>query len=112
MNLIFTSLLKPKLIPKIDAPFLKARDVDSVLNSTHLSSENYSNATSEAILFAGNSSCILSPDVTQGPYYVSGEYVRENIVEDEEGVELILDTQVIDIATCDPVPDAMIEIWH
>jgi protocatechuate 3,4-dioxygenase beta subunit len=112
VNLIFASLLKPKLIPKIDAPFLKARDVDSVLNATHLSSESYSNATSEAILFAGNNSCILSPDVTQGPYYVSGEYVRENIVEGEEGVELILDTQVIDIATCEPVPDAMIEIWH
>jgi protocatechuate 3,4-dioxygenase beta subunit len=108
----FTPPTETNTIPKLDAPFLKARDVDSVLNSTHISSENYSNATSEAILFAGNSSCILSPDVTQGPYYVSGEYVRENIVEDEEGVELILDTQVIDIATCDPVPDAMIEIWH
>lgn len=65
-----------------------------------------------AILFAGNNSCILSPEVTQDPYYVSGEYVRENIVEDQEGVELILDTQVIDMATCDPDSDAMIEIWH
>lgn len=25
---------------------------------------------------------------------------------------MILDTQVLDMATCDPVPDAMIEIWH
>jgi protocatechuate 3,4-dioxygenase beta subunit len=38
--------------------------------------------------------------------------VRENIIEDEQGVEMILDTQVIDMATCDPVPDAMIEIWR
>lgn len=96
----------------LDAPFLKARDFDSVLNTTHLSSESYTNATDEAILFAGNNSCVLSPEVTQGPYYVSGEYVRENVIEDQEGVELILDTQVIDMATCDPVPDAMIEIWH
>jgi protocatechuate 3,4-dioxygenase beta subunit len=95
-----------------DAPFLEARDVDSVLNTAHLSSESYTDATDESILFAGNNSCILSPEVTQGPYYVSGEYVRENIIEDQEGVELILDTQVIDMATCDPVPDAMIEIWH
>jgi len=43
---------------------------------------------------------------------VSGEYVRENIVEDEQGVEMILDAQVIDMATCDPVSDAMIEIWR
>jgi protocatechuate 3,4-dioxygenase beta subunit len=77
-----------------------------------LSSESYTNATDEAILFAGNNSCVLSPEVTQGPYYVSGEYVRENLIEDQEGVELILDTQVIDMATCDPVSGAMIEIWH
>lgn len=96
----------------LDTPFLKARDVNSVLNTTHLSSESYNNATDEAIIFAGNNSCVLSPEVTQGPYYVSGEYVRQNIIEYQEGVELILDTQVIDMATCDPVADAMIEIWH
>lgn len=78
----------------LDAPFLKARDTASVLNTTHLSPESYTDATDEAILFAGNNSCVLSPEVTQGPYYVSGEYVRENIIEDQEGVELILDTQV------------------
>jgi len=96
----------------LDAPFLKARDLDTVLNTTHLSSESYTSATDEAILFAGNNSCVLSPEVTQGPYYVSGEYVRENVTEGQEGVDLILDTQVIDMETCDPVPDAMIEIWH
>ncbi|KAF8851789.1 aromatic compound dioxygenase [Acephala macrosclerotiorum] len=95
-----------------DTPYLRVRDADSILNTTHLSSTAYSNATDEAILFAGNNSCVLSPEVTQGPYYVSGEYVRKNIVEDQEGVELILDTQVIDMATCDPVTDAVIEIWH
>ena len=42
---------------------------------------------------------------------VAGEYVRENLIEDQPGVELILDTQVIDILTCDPVPDVFIEIW-
>lgn len=97
---------------QIDAPHLRVRDVASVNATSHLSSEAYTNATDEAILFSGNSSCVLSPEVTQGPYYVDGEYVRENTIEDQEGVELILDTQVIDMATCDPVTDAMIEIWH
>ncbi|KAK0122542.1 hypothetical protein ONS96_009584 [Cadophora gregata f. sp. sojae] len=95
-----------------DSPYLRVRDTDSVLATSHLSSEAYTNATEESILFSGNSSCILSPEVTQGPYYVTGEYVREDIREDQAGIDLILDTQVIDVATCDPVPDAMIEIWH
>lgn len=33
-------------------------------------------------------------------------------MEDQEGVDLILDTQVIDMATCDPVTNAFVEIWH
>lgn len=52
----------------IDTPFLKVRDEATVLNTTHLSTEGYTNATDESIIFSGNSSCILSPEVTQGPY--------------------------------------------
>jgi protocatechuate 3,4-dioxygenase beta subunit len=43
---------------------------------------------------------------------VTGEYVRANMTETELGVPLILDTQVIDMATCEPVTTAMVEIWH
>jgi hypothetical protein len=50
------------------APYLKARDEATVLNTTHLSPEAYTNATDESIIFSGNNSCILSPEVTQGPY--------------------------------------------
>jgi hypothetical protein len=47
------------------APFLKARDAATVLNTTHLSSVAYSNVTEESVIFSGNNSCILSPEVTQ-----------------------------------------------
>jgi hypothetical protein len=108
---------------------LEARNATSVLNTTHLSPSNYSISTDESTLFAGNNSCVLSPEVTEGPYCgflltischgwmlirvdVNGEYVRENVTEDQAGVELILDTQIIDMATCDPVADVMLEIWR
>ena len=55
---------------------------------------------------------MLTPEVTQGPYYVSGEYVRRNLVEDQEGIVTILDYQVIDVNTCDPVPGVYLEMWH
>ena len=96
----------------ISAPYFKARDAAAIANTTHLSTEAYTNATDESIVFSGNGSCILSPEVTQGPYYVSGEYVRYDITEDQEGVELLLDTQVIDMVTCNPVTNTMVEIWH
>lgn len=43
---------------------------------------------------------------------VGGEYVRYDITEDQEGVDLIADFQVIDVNTCEPVPQAYLEIWH
>ncbi|CAL3968933.1 unnamed protein product [Diplocarpon coronariae] len=101
---------KKRSIPE-DAPYMKARDVTEVLADSHLSNTSYDSTTDASILFAGNSSCILSPEVTQGPYWVSGEYVREDLSEEQEGVELILDTQVIDVNTCEPVPAAYVEIW-
>ncbi|KAG9858487.1 aromatic compound dioxygenase, partial [Aureobasidium melanogenum] len=88
------------------------RDAASVLNTTHLSNDTSINMdVTEEYLF-GNGSCILVPEVTQGPYYVEGEYIRKNITEDQEGVPLTIDIQVIDVNTCEPVPDVYIDFWH
>ncbi|KAG9229497.1 Intradiol ring-cleavage dioxygenase [Amylocarpus encephaloides] len=95
-----------------NAPFIQARDTASVIATSHLSSVDYDASADASVLFSSNSTCVLSPEVTQGPYYVEGEYVREDMTEDQEGVDLVLDTQVIDVATCDPVTNAMVEIWH
>ncbi|KYK58865.1 hypothetical protein DCS_05883 [Drechmeria coniospora] len=92
---------------------LSARDVDAALNKSHDdTSLGYTVDTDPATLFSGNRSCVLTPEVTQGPYYVSGERVRENIVDGQDGISLFLDLQVIDVETCEPVPDVYVEIWH
>ncbi|KAK0628864.1 extracellular dioxygenase-like protein [Bombardia bombarda] len=82
------------------------------LNKSHASTEEYTLDTPESTIFASNSSCILSPEVTEGPYYVAGEYIRKNVIETQPGVELVLDIQVLDIETCEPISDAFVEIWH
>ncbi|KAL1969565.1 hypothetical protein VTN77DRAFT_9003 [Rasamsonia byssochlamydoides] len=93
--------------------FLKARDLASVTNTSHLSTlEGVTPETDPSILFASNGTCILAPDVTQGPYYVTGELIRNNIVEDQEGVPLYMDIQLIDTNTCEPVPDVFMDLWH
>ncbi|KAI9148428.1 protocatechuate 3 4-dioxygenase beta subunit [Paramyrothecium foliicola] len=89
------------------------RSLEDVLATDHnKTSLGYTPTTSPEILFAGQNSCVLTPDVTLGPYYVSGESIRTNLKEDEPGVDLILDYQVIDVDTCDPVPNLYLEIWH
>ncbi|KAL3457095.1 Intradiol ring-cleavage dioxygenase [Aspergillus heterothallicus] len=95
----------------LDGPLLKARDL-TPLNETHESDLVVDLSVSPEVLFSSGGSCVLAEDVTQGPYYVSGELIRNNLVEDQEGVPLYLDVQLIDSTTCEPVPDVYIDFWH
>lgn len=97
----------PHFITARDLGTIEKRDGNQVLNTSHLSPIDYSPDTPLDVLFAGNQSCILVPETTEGPYYVSGEYVREDVREapTQKGVDLILDILVLDTSTCEPVPD-------
>ncbi|KAF8690227.1 protocatechuate 3-aspergillus oryzae, partial [Rhizoctonia solani] len=59
-----------------------------------------------------NSTCVTTPEVTEGPYYVNNEYLRQDISENQEGVPLVLDIGVMDVTTCKPLDQALVEIWH
>ncbi|KAJ4347281.1 uncharacterized protein N0V89_011221 [Didymosphaeria variabile] len=92
---------------------LKKRDLDTVIATDHnQTAQGYTLNTDAATLFSGNSSCVLTPEVTQGPYYVGGEWIRSNLVEDQEGVPTLIDYQVIDVDTCEPVTGVYLEMWH
>lgn len=62
-------------------------------------------------IFSANTSCILTPEVTDGPYYVVGEYIRKDVKEDQQGVDLYLEVQYIDITTCEPVSGLYVDVW-
>src|ERR1700760_941895 len=42
---------------------------------------------------------------------VGGEFIRKNVIENEKGIKLHLDIQIIDIKTCKPIPNVAMEIW-
>ncbi|KAI1746234.1 Intradiol ring-cleavage dioxygenase [Xylaria scruposa] len=65
-------------------------------------------------VFSANTSCILAPYVTDGPYYVVGEKLRSNVKEAEfsEGIDLFLEVQYIDVNTCEAIPSVAIDIWN
>lgn len=81
-------------------------------NISHASTDDISFGDDETLLFSDNSSCILQPEVTQGPYYVDGELIRENITEQQAGVPLYLDIQFLDTASCEPVTAVYVDLWH
>ncbi|KAG5645662.1 hypothetical protein DXG03_005499 [Asterophora parasitica] len=60
-----------------------------------------------------NNSCVLTPVVTEGPYYhKAGHPIRQNIAELEDGLLLLLDIGVIDVETCKPLPNVLVDIWQ
>ena len=56
--------------------------------------------------------CVLTPEQTEGPYYISREKVRRNITEHRPGTPLKLQLAVVDAATCKPIKGAAVDIWH
>jgi protocatechuate 3,4-dioxygenase beta subunit len=56
--------------------------------------------------------CLLTPELTEGPFYVAGEKVRRNITEGRPGLPLTLRATVVDASTCRPIKNAAVDIWH
>ena len=65
-----------------------------------------------AAVATGAISCVLTPEMTEGPYYVPGEKVRRNITEGKPGTPLDLRLTVVDASTCKPIKSAVVDIWH
>ena len=63
-------------------------------------------------LAADTVSCVLTPEQTEGPYYIAGEKVRRNITEGRAGTPLTLRLTVLDSRTCKPIKGAAVDIWH
>jgi protocatechuate 3,4-dioxygenase beta subunit len=61
---------------------------------------------------AATVSCILTPEQTEGPYYIAGEKLRRNITEGRPGAPLVLRTFVVDASSCRSIPSAAVDIWH
>ncbi|MER6418474.1 intradiol ring-cleavage dioxygenase [Streptomyces sp. NPDC001137] len=56
--------------------------------------------------------CVLTPEQTEGPYYLDLETVRKDITEGKSGVPLTLRVKVINTATCAALPGTAVDIWH
>ena len=65
-----------------------------------------------AAVASGAVSCVLTPEQTEGPYYISGEKLRRNITEGRPGAAMVLRAFVVDASTCRPIKNAAVDIWH
>ncbi|MGC4192565.1 MAG: intradiol ring-cleavage dioxygenase [Thermomicrobiales bacterium] len=78
---------------------------------------NRSLTAREAIALAQDTSsttamCVLTPELTEGPYWLDDLLVRNDITEGKAGVPLDLQITVVDATTCAPIENAAVDVWH
>jgi protocatechuate 3,4-dioxygenase beta subunit len=56
--------------------------------------------------------CLLTPEQTEGPFYLPLELMREDITEGKPGVPLRLRIAVADANACTPLANAAVDLWH
>jgi protocatechuate 3,4-dioxygenase beta subunit len=65
-----------------------------------------------AAVASGAVSCVLTPEMTEGPYYLPEEAVRRNITEGRPGTPLALHLTVVSVSSCKPIASAKVDVWH
>ena len=58
------------------------------------------------------STCVLTPEVTEGPYWIANGLTRRDITSGQTGIPLLLYLTVEDSSTCEPISGADVELWH
>ena len=61
---------------------------------------------------ATTTTCLLTPEATEGPYWVDGALSRRNVTEGKAGVPVVIRFTVLNAKTCKPIKNADVEIWH
>src|SRR5215208_5254609 len=71
-----------------------------------------SDGAGPAAVASGAVTCVLTPELTEGPYYVDDQKLRRNITEGRPGVALTLKLAVVNASTCKAIKNAIVDIWH
>ena len=60
----------------------------------------------------GARTCRVTAEQTEGPYYFDVDSIRSDIREGRPGTPLRLTFRVRDAGSCEPIADAVVDIWH
>lgn len=61
---------------------------------------------------ATTTTCLLTRETTEGPYWIDGALSRRDVTEGKAGVPVVLRFTVLNARTCKPIRNADVEIWH
>lgn len=62
---------------------------------------------------SASADCVLTPELTEGPFYLDLDLVRKDITESRPGMPLDLRVNVVDVGnSCSPIENAAVDVWH
>jgi protocatechuate 3,4-dioxygenase beta subunit len=88
----------------------KTKAMNSSVTTTSVPLETGVGGALGGLLPAG--ACVLTPEMTEGPFYLDINKVRTDITEGRPGASLALSLTVANATTCKPIVDAAVDIWH
>jgi protocatechuate 3,4-dioxygenase beta subunit len=56
--------------------------------------------------------CVLTPEATEGPYWIDNKLTRYDVRAGRPGLPLVLAFTIVNVKTCKPIKGADVEIWH
>jgi protocatechuate 3,4-dioxygenase beta subunit len=62
--------------------------------------------------FDSSATCRVATELTEGPYYFDVDAIRSDLREDREGTLLRLGIRVRDADSCEPIENAIVDVWH
>ncbi|HEY0427075.1 MAG TPA: hypothetical protein VGC76_04635 [Pyrinomonadaceae bacterium] len=94
---------------------LGALALGSLGDLSPLSSKAANNLTADDLSYAATEPCVLTCAATLGPCYYNTGLVRRDITEasaGKVGMPTRLAFRIVNADTCEPIPNASIDIWH
>ena len=106
---------EPTLLTRRDSLLkfgLVAASALGVRSTSSLLADDARAASGPAAIANGLVRCVLTPELSEGPFYVPNERVRHDITERRPGMPLQLKLKVLNASTCRPIRNAAVDIWH
>lgn len=62
--------------------------------------------------FSGSQQCAMQKNTTEGPFFFCTNPGTADIARGKPGAPLTISLRAVDAATCQPIRDAVIDVWH